>query len=137
MGHEWVNSNQCGHSRLSFVIFGTVIASPARRSVIIRSPGVEFPAPTTPTHTEQAGTVTLPTGEPIIVDTGADGRTRAQLADRSGGQPYLTRRDGGDDYVIPLSAVRYLGRGPDPGLFDVSAPRVLQPCRRTDPGLLG
>jgi len=69
-----------------------------------------------------AKVITLVTGERILLSTGPDGHQTAAVEPRSGRRDsYLTRRIGGDLYVLPAGAVPYLGRSLDLALFDVSA----------------
>ncbi|WP_413802569.1 hypothetical protein [Streptomyces iranensis] len=65
-----------------------------------------------------AHTVTLVTGERVTL--GADGSV--VVAPRPGAEAdYVTRRLDNDVFVIPLTALPYLGRALDPALFNVSA----------------
>ncbi|MGV9855468.1 hypothetical protein ACWDWU_42960 [Streptomyces sp. NPDC003442] len=74
---------------------------------------VASPAPDATAHT-----VTLVTGERVTL--GADGSV--VVAPRPGAEAdYVTRRLDNDVFVIPLTALPYLGRTLDPALFNVSA----------------
>ncbi|GAA0992625.1 hypothetical protein [Streptomyces rhizosphaericus] len=82
------------------------------------------PAERTPTAVAAAApdatahTVTLVTGERVTL--GADGSV--VVAPRPGAEAdYVTRRLDNDVFVIPLTALPYLGRTLDPALFNVSA----------------
>ncbi|MFL6074513.1 MAG: hypothetical protein ACJ73S_14055 [Mycobacteriales bacterium] len=65
-------------------------------------------------------TVTLPTGDKVTVRTDGAGHDIVIPADLKAG-PYLTERLNGDDYVVPLRAVRQQGAAFDLARFDVSA----------------
>lgn len=71
----------------------------------------------------QTASVTLPTGDPVLLGTDARGASRATVApvQRFGVRgSFLTTRLGADTYVIPTTAKPYLGRYLDVGLFDVT-----------------
>ncbi|CDR04805.1 hypothetical protein [Streptomyces iranensis] len=75
-------------------------------------------AVTSPVPDAMAHTVTLVTGERVTL--GADGSV--VVAPRPGAEAdYVTRRLDNDVFVIPLTALPYLGRALDPALFNVSA----------------
>ncbi|WP_413104279.1 hypothetical protein [Streptomyces sp. Inha503] len=75
-------------------------------------------AVTSPATDATAHTVTLVTGERVTL--GADGSV--VVAPRPGAAAdYVTRRLDNDVFVIPLTALPYLGRTLDPALFNVSA----------------
>jgi hypothetical protein len=63
--------------------------------------------------------VTLPTGDRLLVGTDPAGRLLVTPA-RPGSGPYLTERVAGQDYVIPLDALRRRGAALDPADFDVT-----------------
>lgn len=65
-------------------------------------------------------TVTLPTGDRLLVGTDPAGRLLVTPAEPGAG-PYLTERVAGEDYVIPLDALRRRGASLDPADFDVTA----------------
>lgn len=68
-----------------------------------------------------AHTVTLITGDQVAVHE-VGGRQAAVITPRPGATSgYLTQTIGGDLYVIPMTAVPYLGSSLDRSLFDVSA----------------
>jgi hypothetical protein len=90
-------------------------------------PGVAGSAPAaTGTGTRPVGAptkvVTLVTGDRVLLSTGPGGRQTAAAEPRPGRRDsYVTRRVGGDLYVLPAGVVPYLGRSLDMALFDVSA----------------
>ncbi|MCR6483758.1 hypothetical protein M8542_13110 [Amycolatopsis sp. OK19-0408] len=68
--------------------------------------------------------VTLPTGERIAVRTTADGRFLYDVrpaAEKGMARALVHLRLGDRDYEVPATALPYLGRGLDLGLFDVKA----------------
>jgi hypothetical protein len=66
--------------------------------------------------------VTLVTGDRVVLSTTPGGQQTAALEPRSARRDsFVTRRIGGDLYVLPAGAVPYLGRSLDMALFDVSA----------------
>ncbi|WP_445516065.1 hypothetical protein [Streptomyces sp. NEAU-174] len=89
------------------------LAAPAERvPTAVAAPAPDATAQTV-THT-----VTLVTGERVTL--GADGSV--VVAPRPGAEAdYVTRRLDNDVFVIPLTALPYLGRTLDPALFNVSA----------------
>lgn len=71
-----------------------------------------------------ATTATLPTGERIAVRTTADGRSLYDIrpvATKGMARTLVHLRLGDRDYEVPGTALPYLGRGLDLGLFDVQA----------------
>ncbi|MCQ8190475.1 hypothetical protein [Streptomyces rugosispiralis] len=88
---------------------GALAAPPSERT-----PTAAFsPVPDATSHT-----VMLVTGERVTL--GADGSV--VVAPRPGAEAdYVTRRLDNDVFVIPLTALPYLGRSLDPALFNVSA----------------
>lgn len=67
-------------------------------------------------------TVTLVTGDQVIVRTPANGKPTYLTRPVVGSGGFASYQDGtGDHYVIPAVALPYVGRQLDPSLFDVSA----------------
>jgi len=67
--------------------------------------------------------VLLPTGQRVwVTGTGTSANVAIQRAAGDGGQPILTQRRAGGTYVVPASAVPYLGHGLDRELFNVTQP---------------
>ena len=76
---------------------------------------------TTPIAAATARTVTLITGDQVMVTT-SHGRPSALLMPATGTGPAVRyEKPGGDQYIVPAVAKPYLGRQLDPSLFDVSA----------------
>jgi hypothetical protein len=68
-------------------------------------------------------TVLLATGQRVwVTGTGTSANVAIQRAAGDGGQPILTQRRAGETYVVPASAVPYLGHGLDRELFNVTRP---------------
>ncbi|GAA0614608.1 hypothetical protein GCM10010174_35370 [Kutzneria viridogrisea] len=85
------------------------------------SPGAQA-APTSPAATgPQEHALTLVTGDHVLVRE-VGGKQVASVAPRAGSSDgFVTQQIGGDLYVIPATALPYLGRSLDRSLFDVSA----------------
>src|SRR5690349_12395442 len=68
-------------------------------------------------------TVLLPTGQRVwVTGTGTSANVAIHRAAGDGGQPILTQRRAGATYVVPASAVPYLGHGLDRELVNVTRP---------------
>lgn len=74
--------------------------------------------------TPAASTATLVTGDQVTVRTAPDGRETFEVrpaAAKGAARALVHLRLGGRDYEVPGTALPYLGRGLDLGLFDVKA----------------
>lgn len=68
--------------------------------------------------------IVLITGDVVLLTTAPDGRQQAAVAHHAttgAGAQFQTFNRGSDLYVVPASALPYLGRTLDPSLFDVTA----------------
>ncbi|MGI8700349.1 MAG: hypothetical protein ACR2JU_03935 [Nocardioidaceae bacterium] len=106
-------------------ILGALLVSPDAQASVSRETSLLQAAPvgSSGTATPSSVQVTLITGDVVTVSTMADGRQSAAVAAAhpqgpSGRFHMFTR--GGDQYVVPQSAMPYLGSTLDPGLFDVT-----------------
>src|SRR4051794_38509399 len=69
-------------------------------------------------RTGKTTTVLLPTGQRVwVTGTGTSANVAIHRAAGDGGQPILTQRRAGETYVLPASALPYLGHGLDRELF--------------------
>lgn len=66
-----------------------------------------------------AAAVVLPTGDRVVVGTGAPGGVTV-AEDAGASDAFMTLAVGGDTYVVPAEATPYLGHGLDMSLFDVT-----------------
>jgi hypothetical protein len=74
-------------------------------------------------RTGKTTTVLLPTGQRVwVTGTGTSANVAIHRAAGDGGQPMLTQRRAGQTYVVPASALPYLGHGLDRELFNVTHP---------------
>src|SRR5690242_17687295 len=94
--------------------------SAAARPAPPHPPGARIATPADLAGTGAGRTVTLPTGDRVTVRGDGAGHEVVTAAD-PGARPYLAERLNGEDYVIPLKAVRQQGAPFDPAGFDVSA----------------
>ncbi|GAA2390528.1 S8 family serine peptidase [Nonomuraea africana] len=88
---------------------GPAAAAPASPAAAV--PGLQG-------HDASTASVTLITGDRAELTTGADGKTAVHLYTD---EPYATRQDGDDLYVVPRSAARLIAAGRlDERLFNIS-----------------
>jgi hypothetical protein len=115
-GHRWTARRGLAAVALASTALATLPAAAAAGAA--RGPA----ASVVPRAVQDAGIVTLATGERVILDSAMANRPvmRVIPAARTGPAASLqTLRLGDDRYVIPGSARHYLGRYLDPSLFDV------------------
>jgi hypothetical protein len=113
-----INNHTEAPMRRRLSVFAVLLAGSAGLT------GLAPPTAVAVTTVSSAATATLPTGDRITVRTTADGRSRYEIqpaAAKGMARALVHLRLGERDYEVPGTALPYLGRGLDLGLFDVQA----------------
>lgn len=123
-GHPTSARRRPGRRRTA--IAGVVTAAGLAAAAGLPSTGTAAPAPSAKpvsgAHaTGSTHTVTLPTGDKVVVGTDPSGAVRTAHPAAATHRTFLTRQFDGETYVVPADALPRIGHGTSLAQFDVSA----------------